>query len=110
MCFCIFDRLLVSALPLEIQLSRGIQPATCATNTNFIVFGLTRPGFESTIYHTQDKHATHYATDEVLVYMVFNATFNIISVILWRSVLLPIGEGNRRQPPTCHKSLTSFIT
>jgi len=23
-----------------------------ATNTNFIVFGLTRPGLEPTIYHT----------------------------------------------------------
>jgi hypothetical protein len=31
--------------------------------------------------------------------MVFNATFNNISVISWHSVLL-----------TCHKSLTNFIT
>jgi hypothetical protein len=40
--------------------------------------------------------------------MVFNATFNNISVILWRSV---IGGGNRstqRKPPTCHKSLTKL--
>jgi hypothetical protein len=34
--------------------------------------------------------------------MVFNATFNNISVISWRSVL--------RKPPTCRKSLTNFIT
>jgi len=37
---------------------------------------------------------------------MFNATFNNISVISWRSVF--IGGGNRRtrwKPPTCHKSL-----
>ena len=41
--------------------------------------------------------------------MVLNATFNDISVILWRSV----GGGNRiirRKPQTCHKSHTHFIT
>ena len=36
-----------------------------ATNTNFIVFCLTRPGLESMIYRTWDKHANHYATDAV---------------------------------------------
>ena len=37
--------------------------------------------------------------------MVFNAIFNNISLISWRSVLLveKIG-GPRRKPPTCHKS------
>ena len=40
--------------------------------------------------------------------MVFNATFNNISVISWRSVLMV--RGNRRKPPTCHKSLTNFFT
>ena len=40
--------------------------------------------------------------------MVFNATFNNISVISWQSVF--IGGGNRRKPPTCRKSLTNFIT
>jgi hypothetical protein len=34
-----------------------------ATNTNFIVFGLTKPGHEPTIYHTRGEHANHYATD-----------------------------------------------
>ena len=41
---------------------------------------------------------------------VFNATFNNISVISWRSVF--IGGGNRRirrKPPTCRKSLTNVI-
>jgi hypothetical protein len=37
--------------------------------------------------------------------MVFNATFNNISVILWRST-----SRTRRKPPTCRKSLTNFIT
>ena len=32
-----------------------------ATNTNFIVFGLTRP----TIYRTRGEHANQYATDAV---------------------------------------------
>jgi cobalamin biosynthesis protein CbiD len=33
-----------------------------ATNTNFIVLGLTRLGLKPMIYHTQGKHANHYAT------------------------------------------------
>ena len=36
-----------------------------ATNTNFIVFGLTRPGLQHMIYHTRGEHAYHYATDVV---------------------------------------------
>jgi len=36
-----------------------------ATNTNFIVIGLTRSGLESTIYHTRGEHANHYSTNEV---------------------------------------------
>jgi hypothetical protein len=31
-----------------------------ATNTNFVVFGLTRPGLEPTIYRTQHEHSNHY--------------------------------------------------
>ena len=34
-----------------------------ATNTNFIVFGLTRPGLEPMIYCTLGEHANHYITD-----------------------------------------------
>ena len=37
-----------------------------ATNTNFIIFGLTRPGLEPTIYRTRGEHANHYTTDAVL--------------------------------------------
>jgi hypothetical protein len=36
-----------------------------ATNTNLIVFGLTRPGLEHTIYRTRGKDANHYAIDEL---------------------------------------------
>jgi uncharacterized DUF497 family protein len=41
--------------------------------------------------------------------VVFNATLNNISLISWRSV----GGGNRntrKEPLTCRKSLTNFIT
>jgi hypothetical protein len=31
----------------------------------FIVFGLTCPGLEPTMYHSRGKHANHYTTDEV---------------------------------------------
>jgi hypothetical protein len=43
--------------------------------------------------------------DVVAYLMVFNAIFNNISLISWRSVLLveKIG-GPRRKPPICHKS------
>ena len=43
--------------------------------------------------------------------LVFNATFNNISVISWRSVLLVAETGEYlEKPPTCRKSLTTFIT
>jgi len=33
-----------------------------AANTNFIVFGLTRPGLQPTTYRTRGEHAKDYAT------------------------------------------------
>jgi hypothetical protein len=36
-----------------------------ATNTHFIVFGLTLLGLERTIYRTQGEHANHYTTAAV---------------------------------------------
>jgi len=40
--------------------------------------------------------------------MVFNATSNNISVILWLSVFF--GGGNQRKPPACQKTQTNFFT
>jgi len=37
-----------------------------ATNTNFIVFVLTRSWFEPTIYHTLGGHAKHNTTNVVV--------------------------------------------
>jgi hypothetical protein len=34
-----------------------------AANTNFIVLGLSRTGFEPMIYHIQGEHANHYTTN-----------------------------------------------
>ena len=45
-----------------------------ATNTNVIVYGLTRPGVQPTIYRTQCKHANHYAP----------VTITIYSLIIWK--------------------------
>jgi hypothetical protein len=44
--------------------------------------------------------------------MVFNDEFNNISAILWRSVLLveETGVPERKNPLSCHKLLTHFIT
>jgi hypothetical protein len=41
------------------------------TNTNFIVFGLTQPGLEPTIYCTQGEHANQYATNAINVLLGF---------------------------------------
>ena len=37
-----------------------------ATNSNFTVSGLTRPGLQPTIYHIRGEHANHYATVAVI--------------------------------------------
>ena len=39
-----------------------------ATNTYFIVFGLTRPGLEPTIYRTRGEHANYYVTDAIVFF------------------------------------------
>ena len=36
-----------------------------ATDTNCIVFGLTRSGFEPTIYRTRGEHTNHYTADSI---------------------------------------------
>ena len=42
--------------------------------------------------------------------MVFNATFNNISVIAWQLVLLVDKSKYTKKPQTCCKSLANFIT
>jgi len=38
-----------------------------ATVTNFIVFALTQPGIELTIYHTLGEHVNHNNIDTVII-------------------------------------------
>ena len=38
-----------------------------AANTNFIVFGLTRPWLKTMIYHTQGEKADHYTHDACML-------------------------------------------
>jgi len=54
----------------------------------------------------------HLSSPPVLVgfgAIVFNATFNNISAKIV-AISLFFDGGNRRKPPTCRKSLTTFIT
>jgi hypothetical protein len=55
-----------------------------ATNTNFIVFGLTRSGLESTIYRTRSENANHYTTDAVNINKA-HAIMSTIQKMLFRS-------------------------
>jgi hypothetical protein len=52
-----------------------------ATNTNFIVFSLTRPGLEPTNYHTQGQHANHYTTDTVICVNIMDIQFSVYSLV-----------------------------
>jgi hypothetical protein len=55
-----------------------------ATNTNFIVFSLTRSGLEPTIYHTRGEHANHYTIDAVSIDLL-----HILDLILNSYVFIP---------------------
>jgi hypothetical protein len=46
----------------------------------------------------------------VVCLMVFNATFNNILVIVVVSLIREVNRTNLGKAPTCHKSLTNFIT
>ena len=59
-----------------------------ATNTNFIVFGLIRPGREPTIYRTRGEHADNYGTDAVLIYRHLSRFGDFC--VYYRAVLLNI--------------------
>ena len=84
-------------------------------NTNFIVFGLTRPELASMIYHTWGEHANHFVIDTVQrcigLFIVFNSTFNNISVISWWSVFLVEETGvlkENHRPFTSHRQTLSY--
>jgi hypothetical protein len=47
-----------------------------ATNTNCIVFGLTRPGLEPTIHRIRGEHSNHYAIDAVVRVYTFLLKLN----------------------------------
>jgi hypothetical protein len=51
-----------------------------ATNTNFIVFGLTGPGLEPMIYRTQGEHANYYTTDEVCHMFTYERCFKELAL------------------------------
>jgi hypothetical protein len=46
-----------------------------AVNTNIIVFGLTWPGLEHTIYHTQSEHTNHYITETLRIFRNYRHLF-----------------------------------
>jgi hypothetical protein len=91
-----------------------------ATNTNFIVFALTRSG--SSLWSNQwDDDGAHNIVIPVKYYklfhsrmlrvmvMVFNATFNNISVISWRSVLLEEETEENHRPATSHWQTVTLV-
>ena len=43
-----------------------------AVNTNFDIFGSTRPGIEPTTFRTRGEQANHYATEAVDIYWTVN--------------------------------------
>ena len=51
-----------------------------ATNTNLIVFGLTRLGLEPMIYLTQWEHDNHYAT--ITVRVILEADYEIQLLVI----------------------------
>ena len=51
-----------------------------ATNTNFIVFGLTRPGLPTTIYRILGDHVNRYATDDAVMGSL-NFLFYVLNTI-----------------------------
>jgi hypothetical protein len=67
--------------------------------------------FSTCVYRVHDTIILLYEQGWLVGFIVINATFNNISVISWRSVLLVEETGGPgEQPLTCRKSLTNLIT
>ena len=62
-------------------------------NIKLIVFGLTRPGLEPTVYSTRGEHANHYTTDTVepLIIILYIVQFH-----------LEIKRSKTSKPNVCH--------
>ena len=77
------------------------------TNTNFIVFALTRPGLKPTIYHTIGEHTNHYATDAVLTDLMYLPLFKIFlktsSGVSSLKGGIPV-KNSKRHTPSAHQS------
>ena len=56
-----------------------------ATNINFIVFGLTRPGLKPTIYRTRVEHTNYYTTAAVALYLTNMLSLNFIVLAHWNN-------------------------
>ena len=54
-----------------------------ATNTNFIVFGLTRPGIDPTIYRNRGEHANNHTNDTFLTIMTALYNNNVLYHTGW---------------------------
>jgi hypothetical protein len=65
-----------------------------ATNTNFIVFDLTRLWLELTIYHTRGEHANHYTNDAVQRFYDLKTS---------------LSDGGRRYSLRINKLLVNFV-
>ena len=57
-----------------------------ARNTNLIIFGLTQPGPESTIYHSRGKNANNYVTD--VGFLILRFLCSVLSTIICFRVIL----------------------
>jgi len=71
-----------------------------ATNTNCIVFGLTRSGLESTICRTRDDHANYYTIDAIIRPFEMNIAFdgwfliNRLFVLIWNTFSMDANGNN----------------
>ena len=78
-----------------------------ATNTNFIIFGLNRPGLEPTISRTRGEHTNQYATDAVyrfdntICFSLIYIACNVVSLLKINGYVygnlpdFPVYEGER---------------
>ena len=98
----------------------ALSPQCCvlsgeATNTKFIVFGLTCPRLEPTIYH---EHANHYDTDAVYNQLGIISKFpsqhfwTKFTVVLWVGSFQPFSYSklcNQSLPGITNKVMIFFI-